>query len=222
MIPYQLVSMAAILRDWLSEEDLKYKNKEHEYLTGIADYFYNVGEDPERLLPEYKKLYDEYGPDYFAKVIRDMEALDGQLTNDNKAQELVEDYFDRLDNVNACSVNSSKKVNASRWYYREPMTEEELASLEKDILALPGCDKLDIDADGMEELGQICILPGYEGIQLSDPQYYEKRKQLLRDILRVVKEHGLSRTEDSIEDYGSCWYIVLNTNKPKTDKYDEY
>lgn len=216
--PYQLVSMAAILRDWVEEEDLQYKNIEHEYLTGIADYLYNVGGSPEELLPEYKKVYDKYGPDYFAKVIKDMEALDGQLTNDRKAQELLDDYIDRIDS----GVYASKKINAARWYYREPMTEEELSSLEQDILALPGCDKLDIDTHDMEEIGYIMILPGYEGIPLSDPQYYEKRKQLLNDILRVVKEHGLTRTEDRIEDYGSCWYIVLRTNKPKTDKYDEY
>ena len=119
-------------------------------------------------------------------------------------------------------IKNASQVKASRWYYKEPMTEEELASLKKDILALPGCDKVDIDTHDMEEIGYIMILPGYDGIPVSDPQYYEKRQQLLKDILKVVKEHGLSRTEDRIEDYGSCWYIVLNTNKPKTDKYDEY
>lgn len=112
MIPYQLVSMAAILRDWLSEDDLKYKDQEHEYLTGIADYLYNVGGSPDELLPEYKELYDEYGPDYFAKVIRDMEALDGQVTGDRKAQELIDDYFDRLDT----DIEGSTAVEATEDY----------------------------------------------------------------------------------------------------------
>lgn len=111
-IPYQLVSMAAILRDWLSEDDLKYKDQEHEYLTGIADYLYNVSGSPDELLPEYKKLYDEYGPDYFAKVIRDMEALDGQVTGDRKAQELIDDYFDRLDT----DIEGSTAVEATEDY----------------------------------------------------------------------------------------------------------
>lgn len=219
-IPYTLVSMAAILRD---HDDPNYLNDEHYNLTSIADYLYNsadgaFSDHPEdNLLPEFKVLFDKYGKAYFDKVLDDMYALDSQLTSDAKVQELIDDYNDRLSGVTA-----STKVTASRWYYYEPMSEQELADLKADILALPGCDKLDMDTRDMEEIGYIMLLPGYNDIPLSDPQYYEKRKQLLKDILRVAKEHGLSRTEDRIEDYGSCWYIVLRTNKPKTDEYDEY
>lgn len=49
MIPYTLVSMAAILRDWYDLEETDYINVEHEYLTGVADYLYNVGDSPEKL-----------------------------------------------------------------------------------------------------------------------------------------------------------------------------
>jgi len=216
-IPYQLVSMAAILRDFTEP---KYKNAEQEKLTDIADSLYNVGESVvKNFKDDYKALYDAYGKAYFDKVLKDMSAIDGQLTSEAKEQELYDDYMDR---IGSSAIQSSKKINATRWYYKEPMTEAELASLKKDILALPGCDKLDMDTRDMEEIGYIMLLPGYEGIELSDPQYYAKRKQLLKDILRVAKEHGLTRTEDSIEDYGSCWYIVFDTNKPKTDRYDEF
>ncbi len=325
-IPYTLVSMAAILRDYFALPITDYVNSEHVTLTDIADYFYNVDGDPDLLKPDAKTLYDKYGADYFDKVITDMEALDSQVYDASKEDELYDDYMDRLHNgvtastkVTAATnydtkliakwlkakfddeafgtaytmhrisdadaymgrngltynrknntidlwksggdedipiykvipqysstkrqgtyapkmpklvpidewnaahgVTASTRVMASRWYYYEPMSEQELADLEADILALPGCDKLDMDTDGMEEMGHICILPGYNDISLSDPQWYEKRKQLLKDIIRVAKEHGLSRTEDTIEDYGSCWYIVLRTNKPKTDEYEEY
>lgn len=326
--PYQIVSMAAILRDYIKPE---YVGKFHEKLVDIADSIYNVGSSViDDFLPEYKEIYDRFGKDYFDLVLKDMRALDGQITSNAKVEELLADYEDRINSSALSAINMSTKVTAatnydtkliakwlkakfddeafgtaytmhrisdadaymgrnkltynrknntieligntpeedtpiykvipqysstkkqgtyapklpklipidewnathgvtastrvmaSRWYYYEPMSEQELADLEADILALPGCDKLDMDTHDMEEIGYIMLLPGYNDIPLSDPQYYEKRKQLLKDILRVAKEHGLSRTEDRIEDYGSCWYIVLRTNKPKTDEYDEY
>lgn len=111
-IPYQLVSMAAILRDYIDPE---YANQEHRYLTGIADYLYNAtisrnpGKESENLLPEYKAVYDKYGRDYFEKVLDDMYAIDGQLTGEGKERELFEDYMDRLQGITA-----SKKIKASK------------------------------------------------------------------------------------------------------------
>ncbi len=111
-IPYQLVSMAAILRDYIDPE---YANQEHRYLTGIADYLYNAtisrnpDKESENLLPEYKAVYDKYGRDYFEKVLDDMYAIDGQLTGKGKERELFEDYMDRLQGITA-----SKRIRASR------------------------------------------------------------------------------------------------------------
>ena len=94
MIPYELVSMAAIIRDF--DSTVSYFDDEHEKLTDIADNFYNVGADPDRLLPEYRELYNQYGPDYFAKVTKDMSALDSQVYSPAKEDELSTDYYDRL------------------------------------------------------------------------------------------------------------------------------
>ena len=109
-IPYTLVSMAAILRDYADMSDW-YKNDLHEKLTDIADSLYNVGIAPDEFKTEYKELYDQYGKAYFDKVLDDMDALDGQLTSDAKVQELADDYADRLDGVTA-----STKVSASSDY----------------------------------------------------------------------------------------------------------
>lgn len=99
-IPYQLVSMAAILRDYLKPG---YKSDLHEKLTDIADSIYNVGKSIiSDFKPEYKELYDKVGEDYFNKVIEDMHAIDSQLTSDAKVQELLADYEDRLGGVSAC------------------------------------------------------------------------------------------------------------------------
>lgn len=96
MIDYTLVSEGAILRDYI---DVPYKNTEHKLLVDIADSLYNVGIDPDDFKDEYKKIYKQYGDDYFEKVIQDMSALDSQLYNDSKVEELVADYEDRLETV---------------------------------------------------------------------------------------------------------------------------
>ena len=108
-IPYQLVSMAVILRDYVDEEVLKYQNKEHELLTDIADGIYNVYTDPESMKDEYRDLYHKYGEDYFNLVIDDAHAIDSQCTSDDKVYELAEDYFDRLGE----NINASTKVTAT-------------------------------------------------------------------------------------------------------------
>ena len=114
-IPYTLVSMAAILRDYY---DPNYLNDEHYKLTSIADYLYNsadgaFSDHPEdNLLPEFKVLFDKYGADYFQKVLDDMYALDGQLTSDDKVQELFDDYVDRLDGVKASTKVTATKDNS--------------------------------------------------------------------------------------------------------------
>lgn len=95
-IPYQLVSMAAILRDHINIDEQQYVNDTHEKLTDIADSIYNVGEDVvERFKDEYKPLYDQYGKAYFDQVLDDMEALDGQVNSDAKVEELLADFEDR-------------------------------------------------------------------------------------------------------------------------------
>lgn len=93
MVSYDLVSMAAILRDF---ERPKYLDKEHQLLTDIADSLYNVGVNPSDFGAEYKDLYNQYGKSYWDKVIADMRAIDSQITSDRGARELAADYYDRV------------------------------------------------------------------------------------------------------------------------------
>lgn len=114
-IPYQLVSMAAMLRDFFALNSDDYLNKEHQMLTDIADYLYNsadgaFSDHPEdNLLPEFKVIFDNYGADYFKQVTDDMYAIDSQVTSTAKADELYEDYQDRLKS----GVMASTRVTAS-------------------------------------------------------------------------------------------------------------
>ena len=54
-IPYQLVSMAAILRDYVDMSNW-YKDDQHEKFVDIADSLYNVGIKPEDFLPIHQRL----------------------------------------------------------------------------------------------------------------------------------------------------------------------
>lgn len=84
---YQLVSVGAILRDYIEPE---YINKEHEMLVDIADSFWQAGITKEQLKPEYKQLYDNYSPEWWKLVFKDMNAIESQI--DGHEQELIDDY----------------------------------------------------------------------------------------------------------------------------------
>lgn len=117
-IPYQLVSMAAMLRDFFALNSDDYLNKEHQMLTDIADYLYNsadgaFSDHPEdNLLPEFKVIFDNYGADYFKQVTDDMYAIDSQVTSTAKEDELYDDYQDRLAALKG-GIGASTKVTAS-------------------------------------------------------------------------------------------------------------
>lgn len=121
MIPYQLVSMAAMLRDYIDQDDQVYLDREHEKLTDIADSLYADVATPDQFKDEYQTLYKQYGPDYFAKVLEDMEAIDSQLTTDDKVDELWYDYLDRLNS----GVTASTQVRASNNPFYDKLSDKD-------------------------------------------------------------------------------------------------
>jgi hypothetical protein len=120
-IPYQLVSMAAMLRDYIDQDDQVYLDREHEKLTDIADSLYADVVTPDQFKDEYQTLYKQYGPDYFAKVLEDMEAIDSQLTTDDKVDELWYDYSDRLNS----GVTASTQVRASNNPFYDKLSDKD-------------------------------------------------------------------------------------------------
>lgn len=97
-IEYQLVSEGAILRDYIEPE---YVSEEHKRLVDIADSLYNMnipvsewGDNPEY---DYKKLYAEQGEEYWALVLKDMSAIDSQLTSEYHRDELIGEYEYQLE-----------------------------------------------------------------------------------------------------------------------------
>ena len=92
----ELISEGAILRDHV-DIGYTYLCKLHEMITDIADSLYNVGLSmKDRFSPEYKAIYNFFGADYFAGVLEDMSALDNQVVDPYKVNELLGSYLDRI------------------------------------------------------------------------------------------------------------------------------
>ena len=108
-IPYDLVSMLVILRDWASVEDGDYINDEHKKLVDIADTLYNVGISVDEMKPEFQKVYKKYGEEFFDKVLDDVSALDTQVTSSN-VNDLIADYNDREAAFTGVNASCGKKV----------------------------------------------------------------------------------------------------------------
>lgn len=92
---------------------------------------------------------------------------------------------------------------------------ERCLELEKALLAIDGVQPhwasngIDFDLSGLwDNMGQIIILPPYH-FPVGIDNYYQRRRAMLNAILETAQRFGLTRTEDSIEDYGSAFYIVL-------------
>lgn len=98
-IPYQAVSIGAILRDY---EKPEYANDEHRHLTDLADTIYNTcmtpTSNPEFFYPQFKRLYDQYSKEFWDLVLRDMRAIDSQIS-DHNIDDLREEYKELLHNI---------------------------------------------------------------------------------------------------------------------------
>ena len=109
-IPYDLVSELVILRDY-ADVSGSYLTDEHEKLVDIADTLYNANIPADKLLPEFKAVYDLYGEDYFNLVLDDASAIDSQI-RPNNVQDLIDEYVLKATEFeNGGSVESATKIN---------------------------------------------------------------------------------------------------------------
>ena len=82
-----------------------------------------------------------------------------------------------------------------------------IKAFETDLLKIPHVLSIEFDLNGfLDNMRQVIILPQHD---ITD-NYFENMRTLKTNILKTAKKHGLTRTEDTIEDYGSHLYIVLN------------
>lgn len=87
---------------------------------------------------------------------------------------------------------------------------DRIEKLEADLLKIDRINRVEFDLDGFyDDLNQVIFVTEYD-IPVTLDNYFEVRKQLINDVLRVAKENGLNRTEDRIEDYGAHFYFVTS------------
>lgn len=85
--------------------------------------------------------------------------------------------------------------------------------LEKELLQIDRVEKIEFDLDGFySDIYQAIILATYD-IPTTVKNYFETRKEVVKDIIKVAGNYGLTKTEDSIEDYGTTFYLVFRCSK---------
>lgn len=87
---------------------------------------------------------------------------------------------------------------------------QRIKSIEADLLQIKFAVGVEFDLDGFyDDLDTVIILVKYD-IPIASDTYFEDRKTLLISVIEKVKEHGLKRTTDRIEDYGAHFYFVFS------------
>lgn len=87
---------------------------------------------------------------------------------------------------------------------------DKINKLEKELMQIEGVVDVEFDLDGFyDNLNQVILIPKYD-IDVRRNDYYQARREMLYKILSVSKNNGLTRTDDTIEDYGEHLYIVMS------------
>lgn len=93
----------------------------------------------------------------------------------------------------------------------------QLTKLEKDLLSISGVVEVDFDLDNLYDgLHQVIFLTHYN-IPVSADDYFQLRRNVIHSVLTVAALNGLTKTEDTIEDYGEWFYFVFRCG-PKWEK----
>ena len=96
---------------------------------------------------------------------------------------------------------------------------EEMQNLERDLLAINGMEKVEYDLTGLfDDIYQVILLPFWNFPYDVTEDYFIKKVEFIRNIIQVCRNHGLYSSGDTIEDMGSCYYIVRSCGKEWRDK----
>ena len=91
-------------------------------------------------------------------------------------------------------------------------------SLERELLQINRVETIEFDLNGFySDIYQVIILARYD-IPITLENYFEARKEVVNNIVNVAGTYGLTRTEDSIEDYGTTFYFVFRCSKEWKNK----
>jgi len=85
---------------------------------------------------------------------------------------------------------------------------ERLEQLQEKLKEIDYVADVEFDLDGFwSSIRQVIMLLNYD-IPIALPNYFEVRREMLKQILEVASSFGLLPSGDRIEDYGEHFYIV--------------
>lgn len=86
---------------------------------------------------------------------------------------------------------------------------ERVKRIEADLLKIKYVEGVEFDLFGFyDNLEQVIVLTKYD-VPFASDTYFADRALLKLRVIDTMEEHGLSRTVDSIEDYGAHFYFVF-------------
>lgn len=84
---------------------------------------------------------------------------------------------------------------------------------ERDLLGINGVVRDNFDNGVGMDLSSLCsgipyiiIVPKY---RVPFETYFEDRRKMIQEIIKLATKYGLNRTEDRVEDYGEHLYMVF-------------
>ena len=90
---------------------------------------------------------------------------------------------------------------------------ERIENFQSNLLLIEGVEDVEFDLTGFPDAIPYVILLLKYNIAVALEEFYERRKALVSSVLRVAADHGMTRTEDRIEDYGEHLYIVCRLDE---------
>lgn len=86
---------------------------------------------------------------------------------------------------------------------------DKVQKLEKELLTIKDVTDVCFDLRGFyDNMHDVIFLVKYD-ISVNLHNYYEVRKQLIKEAIKVATSNGLIKTNDRIEDYGEYFYFVF-------------
>lgn len=86
----------------------------------------------------------------------------------------------------------------------------QIEKFKTDLLSIDGVEDVEFDLDGFwSDIRQVIFLPKYS---IPWDNHYQRRRELLAQILKTATDNSLMLTGDRIEDYGQYFYIVTDCN----------
>lgn len=166
------------------------------------------------LLPNDNNYYSLFagignsGNFYFKLTITGVIAENGEEFDFFETEKDLDiDYF-LSKNQNISSIED-KQYQIAKEFNIVDMVEK----LQNELLQVDGVTEVDFDLSGFyDNMNEVIFLTKYS-ISNADNRYFEKRKELINQVVGVAEGNFLTRTQDSIEDYGEHFYFVFHCFK---------